>query len=71
MAGATEPAHKFRGFWHLMSANGGAHGVVASGVRGDRLPPVPITVSVGGVKGLGGVSEEYVSTAAYCIQLGE
>lgn len=44
---------------------------MAGGVYGDRRAPVPITLAVGGVKTLGGVSEEYESTAAYCIQLEE
>ena len=35
-----------------------------AGSGGDRRAPVPITESVGGVQGLGGVSEEYESTAA-------
>lgn len=71
VTGATEPTHKFMGFWHLESTNGSAYGVVAGGLWSDRRAPVPITESVGGVQGLGGVSEEYESTAAYCIQVGE
>lgn len=46
-------------------------GAVAGGVWRDRRAPVPITGCGGGVKAPGGVSEEYESAAAHCIQLRE
>lgn len=39
----------------------------SSGVWGDRRAPVPIRARVGGVQGLGGVSRECESAAAYCV----
>lgn len=47
------------------------HEVKTGGVKDDGRVPVPIAVRVGGVRGLGGVSEKCESAAAYCIQVGE
>lgn len=70
VTGAPEPTHKFS-FCHFISANGSACGRETGGVWSDGRAPVPITVLVGGVPGLGGVFEEYESTAAYCSQVWE
>lgn len=71
VTGATKQAHKSTGLWQLVSANGRACRAVDGGVLGDSRASIPITDSVGGVTGFGGVSEEYGSTAAHCTQNGE
>lgn len=71
MTGATKQAHKSTGSWQLVSANDRACRGVDGGVLGDSRASTPITDSVGGVTGFGGVSEEYGSTATHCTQVGE
>lgn len=72
VTGATEPTHEIHGiFFFFFLFFGTLRRPMAAraeswlaGSGGDRRAPVPITESVGGVQRLGGVSEEYESTAA-------